>query len=154
MCIYPACTCVEFSLHCAIHLRFQIALNLGKSHFCEISSSNASKAWWPWAFSASVSKGSSIIGKRCALCLSCHLGVPPNTLSWGFIFLFVKMKVFLVCFFLFFFFQDRVSLCSPGCPGTHSVDQAGLELRNLPASASQVLGSKVCATMPCQNEGC
>jgi hypothetical protein len=22
-------------------------------------------------------------------------------------------------------FQDRVSLCSPGCPGTHSVDQAG-----------------------------
>jgi hypothetical protein len=31
---------------------------------------------------------------------------------------------------------DRVSLCSPGCPGTHFVDQAGLELRNLPASAS------------------
>jgi hypothetical protein len=42
--------------------------------------------------------------------------------------------------------QDRVSLCSPGCPGTHSVDQAGLELRNLPASAFQVLGLKVCAT--------
>ncbi|GAB1285580.1 RAS protein activator-like 2 [Apodemus speciosus] len=38
---------------------------------------------------------------------------------------------------------DRVSLCSPGCPGTHSVDQAGLELRNPPASASQVLGLKV-----------
>ncbi|GAB1287637.1 Acid-sensing ion channel 5 [Apodemus speciosus] len=37
-------------------------------------------------------------------------------------------------------FKTRVSLCSPGCPGTHSVDQAGLELRNLPASASQVLG--------------
>jgi hypothetical protein len=37
-----------------------------------------------------------------------------------------------------FFFLDRVSLCSPGCPGTHSVDQAGLELRNPPASASQV----------------
>jgi hypothetical protein len=33
-------------------------------------------------------------------------------------------------------FRDRVSLYSPGCPGTHSVDQAGLELRNLPASAS------------------
>jgi hypothetical protein len=32
-----------------------------------------------------------------------------------------------------FFPQDRVSLCSPSCPGTHSVDQAGLELRNLPA---------------------
>ncbi|GAB1300069.1 Sphingomyelin phosphodiesterase 4 [Apodemus speciosus] len=41
--------------------------------------------------------------------------------------------------------SSRVSLCSPGCPGTHSVDQAGLELRNPPASASQVL-VKVCAT--------
>jgi hypothetical protein len=34
--------------------------------------------------------------------------------------------------FFFFFSRDRVSLCSPGCPGTHSVDQAGLELRNPP----------------------
>jgi hypothetical protein len=49
-------------------------------------------------------------------------------LFWGF------------CFVLFF--QDRVSLCSPGFPGTHFVDQAGLQLRNLPASASQVLGLK------------
>ena len=48
--------------------------------------------------------------------------------------------------FLCSVFRDRVSLCSPGCPGTHSVDQAGLELRNPPASASQVLGLKVCAT--------
>jgi hypothetical protein len=39
-----------------------------------------------------------------------------------------------VCLFVFLVFLDRVSLCSPGCPGTHSVDQAGLELRNLPAS--------------------
>jgi hypothetical protein len=45
-----------------------------------------------------------------------------------------------------FFFRDRVSLCSPGCLGTHSVVQAGLQLRNLPASASQVLGLKACAT--------
>jgi hypothetical protein len=53
-------------------------------------------------------------------------------------------------FFLFFVFvfQDRVSLYSPGCPGAHSVDQVGLELRNPPASASQVLGLKACATMP------
>jgi hypothetical protein len=48
--------------------------------------------------------------------------------------------------FLFFSFLDRVSLYSPGCPGTHFVDQAGLELRNPPASASQVLGLKVCIT--------
>jgi hypothetical protein len=33
-----------------------------------------------------------------------------------------------------------------GSPGTHSVDQAGLELRNPPASASQVLGLKACPT--------
>jgi hypothetical protein len=44
-------------------------------------------------------------------------------------------------------FRDRVSLYSPGCPGTHFVNQAGLELRNPPASASQVLGLKACATM-------
>jgi hypothetical protein len=52
-------------------------------------------------------------------------------------------------FFLSFFFlvfRNRVSLCSPGCPGTHCLDQASLELRNLPASASQVLGLKACTT--------
>jgi hypothetical protein len=43
-------------------------------------------------------------------------------------------------------FQDRVSLCSPGYPGTHYVDQAGLKLRDSPVSASQALGLKVCAT--------
>jgi hypothetical protein len=50
----------------------------------------------------------------------------------------------------FWFFRDRVSLCSPGYPGTHfvDVDQAGLELRNLPASTSQVLGLKVCVMTP------
>ena len=56
------------------------------------------------------------------------------------------MKVFF--FFLFVYFLDRVSLYNPGCPGTHSVDQASLELRNLPASASQVLGLKACSTTP------
>jgi hypothetical protein len=42
-------------------------------------------------------------------------------------------------------FRDRVSQYSPGCPGTHFVDQAGLKLRNPPASASQVLELKACA---------
>jgi hypothetical protein len=42
--------------------------------------------------------------------------------------------------FLSFFFLaigDRVSLCIPGCPGTLSVDQAGLELRDPPSSVSE-----------------
>jgi hypothetical protein len=49
-------------------------------------------------------------------------------------------------FFFFLVFRDRVSLYSPGCPGPHFLDQAGLELRNPPASASRVLGLKACAT--------
>ena len=48
--------------------------------------------------------------------------------------------------FVVVFLRDRVFLYSPGCPGTHSVDQAGLKLRNMPASACQVLGLKVCPT--------
>jgi hypothetical protein len=52
-------------------------------------------------------------------------------------------------FFFFFWFFETGFLCnSPGCPGTHFVDQAGLEFRNLPASASRVLGLKACATTP------
>ena len=88
------------------------------------------------------------------------------TLSLGFCFLFSILVWILFCFvffFLFFFvlfcfafwfcgfvfvFWDRVSLYSPGYPGTHFVEQAGLELRNQPASASQVLGLKACTTMP------
>ncbi|GAB1298937.1 Protein mono-ADP-ribosyltransferase PARP4 [Apodemus speciosus] len=41
---------------------------------------------------------------------------------------------------------------SSGCSGSHSVDQAGLELRNPPASASQVLGLKACTTTARQDE--
>jgi hypothetical protein len=58
---------------------------------------------------------------------------------------------FFFVLFLFCFFRDRVSLFSPGCPGTHFVDQAGLKLRNPPASASRVLGLKACATTPGEN---
>jgi hypothetical protein len=61
----------------------------------------------------------------------------------------------MCCFVLFWWvFRDRVSLYSPGCPGTNSVDQADLELRNPPASASQVLGLKACATTPGENMCC
>ena len=52
----------------------------------------------------------------------------------------------LCCCCFAFVFQDRVSLHSPCCPGTCSVDQAGPELRDPPASTSQVLGLMAWAT--------
>jgi hypothetical protein len=66
-------------------------------------------------------------------------------MAHGFVLFFV---CFIYLFIYLFIFQNRVSLYSPGCPGTHFVDQAGLKLRNPPASASPVLGLKACATMP------
>jgi hypothetical protein len=57
--------------------------------------------------------------------------VLTDTPAQEFVFLFL-----FVCLVGWLVFRDRVSLCSPGCPGTHSVGQAGLELRGLPASAS------------------
>lgn len=53
-------------------------------------------------------------------------------------------------FFASFVFQDRVFLCSPGCPWIHAVDKAGLELRHPPASASRVLRLKA-STIPQHN---
>jgi hypothetical protein len=51
--------------------------------------------------------------------------------------------------FAFFFFFETGFLCiALAVLETHSVDQASLELRNSPASASQVLGLKACATTP------
>ena len=41
---------------------------------------------------------------------------------------------------------ETMFLCSPCSPGVHSVDHAGLELKDPPASASRVLGLKVCTT--------
>jgi hypothetical protein len=65
-----------------------------------------------------------------------------------FIYLFIFILFIYLFIYLFFVFRDRVSLYSPGCPGAHFVDQAGLELRNPPASASRVLGLKACTTTP------
>ena len=42
--------------------------------------------------------------------------------------------------------QARGSPCSPGCPGTHSVDQEGLKFRNPLSSASWMLGLTVYTT--------
>ena len=56
-----------------------------------------------------------------------------------------------VCVCVYIGAPMRVQECMPVLylsNRTHSVDQAGLEHRNLPASASQVLGLQVCATTP------
>jgi hypothetical protein len=47
---------------------------------------------------------------------------------------------------LSFYFWDRVSLCSPGCHKTCSIDQAGFELWDWPASASSVGRLRACRT--------
>ena len=59
-------------------------------------------------------------------------------------FLFLCMYVYMyVCMYLFIWKQG---FSVYPCPGIYSVDQAGLQLRNLPASAFQVLGLKACST--------
>ena len=54
-----------------------------------------------------------------------------------------------VCLFVLFCFGRGFLCVALAVPGTHSVDQAGLEIRNPPASASQVLELKACATLLC-----
>jgi hypothetical protein len=77
--------------------------------------------------------------------------------------IYVSLHVSILCKYTIFFcvvlfclclFEDSVSLYSPGYPGTHSVDQAGLELRNAPPSASQVLELKACTTNAQHTENC
>jgi hypothetical protein len=78
---------------------------------------------------------------------SCFSLFPDDLVFFNLFYYLIFFFVVLFCFVLFcFVFRDKASLYSPGCPGTHSVDQADLELRNLPASASQVLGLKACPT--------
>ena len=49
----------------------------------------------------------------------------------------LKVNFFVACLFLFF-----ETGCTTDCPGTHAVDQAGLKLRDLLASASRGAGIK------------
>jgi hypothetical protein len=44
-----------------------------------------------------------------------------------------------ITFFFFSFFGDRVFLCSSRCPGACYVDQAGLELKDLPSAEIKVV---------------
>jgi hypothetical protein len=50
---------------------------------------------------------------------------------------------FVLSFYFALYYFETVSLCTPGFPGIFSVDQGGLEFRDLSASASQELGLKV-----------
>ena len=54
-----------------------------------------------------------------------------------------KVKEKFIYVFCLFFLETSVFLCSPGCPGTRSVDLASLELRDLPASASASLSAGI-----------
>jgi hypothetical protein len=87
--------------------------------------------FWVWVFSTQPGWPGNHYVDQADLEQETHQSLPPKCLK---------------AFFFLLVFWDRVSLCSPGCPGTHFVDQTGLELRNMPASASQVMGLKACAT--------
>ena len=45
-------------------------------------------------------------------------------------------------------FKDNLSLSSPDCPGIHYINQACCEFKRSSASASGVLGLKMCTTTP------
>lgn len=64
--------------------------------------------------------------------------------SWSFknFYNFLAFIIVPGSYLFIYLFIEKVSLCSPDCPGTCSVDWADLELRDLPAVASQVLGIK------------
>jgi hypothetical protein len=71
-----------------------------------------------------------------------HWAILP---AWEFyLFLSFFLSIYLSIYLFIYFGFSRQGFS--GCPGTYSVGQAGLELRNPPASASQVLGLLACAT--------
>lgn len=57
---------------------------------------------------------------------------------------FSRFKKILILIFIL----DRISLHSLSCSRIHYVDHADLKLRNSPASTTQLLGLKACATTP------
>jgi hypothetical protein len=54
----------------------------------------------------------------------CILGLFLILFSFYILFIFIYLFIYLFIYYLFIYwvFGDRVSLCSLGCPGTHSVD--------------------------------
>jgi hypothetical protein len=51
-------------------------------------------------------------------------------------------------YFVCVVFLVRISLCSPGCPGTPSVEEADLQLTEISLTLPLVLGLKVYIPMP------
>jgi hypothetical protein len=76
------------------------------------------------------------------VCICIYICVCMHVSVYEYMYVYMCMYVCMYRYVFVCVCVDKVSLYSPGCPGTHSVDQAGLELRNPPASASQVLGLK------------
>jgi hypothetical protein len=61
-----------------------------------------------------------------------------------------KNKYIQKFFFVCFVFQDKVSLCSSGCPRTHSVEQDGVRLKRSACLCLPSAGARgVYLSMPC-----
>jgi hypothetical protein len=105
------------------------------------STSTASLSQSPFPPTLCVSNMSLFV--RACTCMHIYRG---QRSVWG-VFLNHPAPFFVFCFVCLFVW-DRILLCSFGCPGTHSVDYAGLKLRDLPASTSWVLGLKMLAYSP------
>jgi hypothetical protein len=80
------------------------------------------------------------------------LSIPQSKDTWWFHFSAIistaAMRILLKCsiLFLFWFFQDSVSLCSPSCPGTLSVYEAGPKLTEIHLPCLQGLELKAYTT--------
>ena len=70
----------------------------------------------------------------------------PNILKVATRFIGLALWLVLGVLFVYLFVWDRILLNSPGCSGIYSVDQAGIKLRDLYASGSQVLELKAFVT--------
>lgn len=85
-----------------------------------------------WSWRATFSTCFSSVNDLFVYCISLCMLLLPATYILKVLFL------ILVDIYIFLFVLDRVSFCSPGCPGTH---------RDRPASVSPELGSEVCTTI-------
>jgi hypothetical protein len=58
------------------------------------------------------------------------------------IYIYIRVYAYICVHVCIHVYTHRIFLCGPGCSETHSIDQAGLDLRDPLASVSQVLGIK------------